>query len=66
MRERENKKKNNCHKCGENWTPGHRCEDNSLHYFIILDGKQVEVLKTKDEITIEYNTDSDHYEISQK
>jgi hypothetical protein len=63
---RENKKKNNCRKCGENWTPGHRCEDKSLHYFKIVDGKQVEVPKTEDEITIAYNTYSDHDEILQK
>jgi hypothetical protein len=64
--ERENKKKNNCRKCGENWTPGHRCEDKSLRYFRIVDGKQVEVPKTEDEITIAYNADSDHDEIPQK
>jgi hypothetical protein len=64
--ERENKKKNNCRKCGENWTPRHRCEDKSLRYFRIVDGKQVEVSKTEDEITIAYNADSDHDEIPQK
>jgi hypothetical protein len=31
-----------------------------------VDGKQVEVLKTKDEITIAYNTDFDHVEIPKK
>lgn len=53
--ERENKKKNNCRKCGENWTLGNKCEDKSLRYFRIVDGKRVEVPKTKDEITIAYN-----------
>jgi hypothetical protein len=41
--DREKKKENNCRKCGKNWTLGHRCEDMSLHYYRIVDGKQVEV-----------------------
>jgi hypothetical protein len=62
----ENKKKNNCRRCGENWIPRHKCEYRSLRYFRIVDGKQVEVPKTEDEITKAYNVDSDHDNIPQK
>jgi NADH dehydrogenase/NADH:ubiquinone oxidoreductase subunit G len=60
--EREKKKENNCRKCGKNWTPGHRCEDMSLRYYRIVDGKQVEVSNPENEITIAYNSDSDYDE----
>ena len=57
--EKRIKKKNNCRKCGENWTLGHKCEDTSLRYYKIVDEKQVEVQEPNEEIVVTLNEDSD-------
>jgi hypothetical protein len=48
--------------CGKNWTPRHRCEDPSLHYFKIVDEREVEILNPENEITISYNSKSNNDE----
>jgi hypothetical protein len=55
---KDKKKKNPCHKCGKKWIPGHKCEYMSLCYYTIVYGKQVEVPRLDNKITITYNSNS--------
>jgi hypothetical protein len=50
--EKDKKKENNFQRCGKKWILGHQCEENSLHYLKIVDGKEVEILDLGNEITI--------------
>ena len=63
---RDKRKENNCRQCGNNWILGGRCEDTSLHYYRIMDGKQVDVANATKEITIAYNVDFNHDEAPPK
>jgi len=58
------KEKYNCRKCGENWMPSHKCEDSSLCYYKIVDGKKIELKEDDEGITIPHNEDSDSEEPS--
>lgn len=62
--EKHIKKKNNCCKCGENWTPGHKCEHASLCYNKIVDGKKTKVQECDEGIVVTHSEDSNYEEPS--
>ena len=64
--EKDKKKGNPCDKCGKHWNPWHTCEDASLHYYQIVNGKQVEVSNPKHEITVTYNAYPNNDKTSRK
>ena len=40
---RDNKKKNICRRCGDDWTHGHKCKNNEIIQCKIINGKEVQV-----------------------
>ena len=40
---KKKKKKNICHRCGDDWTPGHKCRNNETIQYKIINGKEVQV-----------------------
>lgn len=55
-------KENNCHIFNKRRIPTHSCEDSSVHYFKIVDGKQAEISNLGNEITIGYDSGSNNDE----
>ena len=51
------KKKNICRRCGDDWTPGHKCRNNETIQFKIINGKEVQVFAQ--ETLSDSNTDTE-------
>ena len=50
------KKKNICHRCDDDWTPGHKCRNNEIIQCKIINGKEVQVFAK--EVSSDSNTDT--------
>ena len=50
------KKKNICRRCGDDWTPGHKCRNNETIQCKIINGKELQV--SVQETSSDSNTDT--------
>ena len=49
------KRKKTCRRCGDDWTPGHKCRNNETIQCKIINGKEVQVCAK--EVSSDSNTD---------
>ena len=54
---KKKKKKNICRRCGDDWTPGHKCRNKQTIECKIINGKEVQV--STQEVSSDSNTDTE-------